>query len=141
MSSIEEMMERAKEHLKKFTIKTDVAKQLHQALKKSCDEYQTLDQQNERLCGEQRELERKLRLLKAKIAVNEAKLRVIRLTARDEKDAWQKEMNAQPRDAFDPNLPRMHISILWRAAEELFGECFSIDKLKIPPMVAEDYDA
>ena len=141
MNRDEEAMERAKEHLKKFTIKTDVAKQLHEALKKSCDEHQTLDQQNERLCGEQRELERKLRLLKAKIASNEAKLRVIRLIVRDQKDAWQTEVHAQPRGAFNPNLPNMHISTIWKAAEELFGECFSIDKLKIPPLLAEDYDA
>lgn len=141
MNRDEEQMQRAKEHLKKFTIKTDVAKQLHEALKKSCDEHQTLDQQNERLCGEQRELERKLKLLKAKISVNEAKLRVIRLIARDQKDAWQKEINAETRDAFNPNVRGTHISDILKAAEELYGDCVSIDKLKIPPLLAEDYDA
>lgn len=129
-------LDEAIKHLRKFTIKPDVAKQLREALKKSCDEYEQLNRGTNELRDEQGKLEHKLKLLKAKIAANDAKLKLIRLIANDQKKAWMDEVYAQTRDPLYDLRSGGE-----RALDHLFGDCFSREGLKIPEMTFEDHNA
>ena len=113
-------LEAGKNHLKKFDIEVDVAKKLREPVVKAVAEHNELVGKNNRIEGEMRQLQIRLKILNAEVQANRSKMKFITLTAIGQRDAWLKEVDHQLRQ------PLMHVKdyVRTRVIYELFGDTF-----------------